>query len=391
MNGPWNGSIHYPYKTINEALNQSKKGDEIFIFQGTYEEHLFINKNVNIHGENKNKTILSGSIIFSEINNTKLSQITVTSIKNSSQKTGITVTKSHQIFIKNIIVTNFKHGIIISNESSNIILKENIIKNNKIGVYIFTSNDNLIYGNSIMQNKQTNIVLYYSENNVITQNCISKADNNLQFHTSNDKIKQNYWGNTKKVQILSGYNTLQLFNVVVPWIKILFQPLTKNSDIVNNPLVFMKTSHGSFTIELFINQMPVTTQNFIDLANIDFFDDLVFHRVIDNFVIQGGGYDIEANHKESPFGSIPLETHPEITHVNGALSMARTNDPNSATSQFFICDGAQHRLDGSYAAFGKILLGYDTLEEISSVETTTKHSMNDWPVNDIIIYSADII
>jgi cyclophilin family peptidyl-prolyl cis-trans isomerase len=117
----------------------------------------------------------------------------------------------------------------------------------------------------------------------------------------------------------------------------------------------------------------------------------VFHRVIKDFAIQGGGYDPSGTYHESPYGPIDLEIHPDVRHVDGAISMARTSDPNSATSQFFICDGTQPHLDGEYAAFGKILIGLDVLRDIASVETTTKHGMQDWPIEEAIINYIEII
>jgi len=77
--------------------------------------------------------------------------------------------------------------------------------------------------------------------------------------------------------------------------------------------------------------------------------------------------------------------------VDGAISMARTSDPNSATSQFFICDGKQEYLDDEYAAFGTVLVGLDVLGSIASVETTLKHGMQDWPVEEVIINSVVIV
>jgi cyclophilin family peptidyl-prolyl cis-trans isomerase len=137
--------------------------------------------------------------------------------------------------------------------------------------------------------------------------------------------------------------------------------------------------------------MPITAGNFIRLANDEFFTDLVFHRVIDDFVIQGGGYYANGTQKKSPYGPITLETHPDVLHVDGAISMARTNDPDSATNQFFICDGPQHRLDGNYAAFGVVITGFQVLRDIASVETTRKYFLKDWPVDDVIINYITII
>ncbi|MDD3492042.1 MAG: peptidylprolyl isomerase, partial [Candidatus Thermoplasmatota archaeon] len=112
------------------------------------------------------------------------------------------------------------------------------------------------------------------------------------------------------------------------------------------------TNMGTIRVELYPDKMPNSTANFIKLAEDDFYDGLVFHRVVPGFVIQGGGFYPNATYKESPYGTIAFESHPDVTHVDGALSMARGTSKDSATSQFFICDGPQPQLDGEYAAFG---------------------------------------
>lgn len=145
-------------------------------------------------------------------------------------------------------------------------------------------------------------------------------------------------------------------------------------------------------IELYHSKVPETVNNFIRLSATGFYDNLVFHRVIDDFVIQGGGYYANGTNKQSPYGTIDLEIHPDVRHVDGAISMARTSDPNSATSQFFICDGAQPNLDDNYAAFGKVIVGINVLRDIASVETMTKYFfMKDWPVEDVFINTVDVI
>lgn len=390
--GPWDGSIHYPYLAITDALENASVNSTIFVFSGHYEEYLFVNKCVKINGENKNETILYGSVTISQTNNVSFSQFTITtSESNFAETTAIFLDQTKKNHIVHNIITNHNKGILISNKSSNNIVKANSIQQNNIGLSIVTSSNNLIYANTIKDNNDANIVLYHSSNNAITQNIIMDAEQSLRFHTSKDRITQNYWGNSKNIQILPGYTTINRIDIVIPWIKILFHPLTSQEQLSENPLIIMDTSLGSMIIELYLEQMPITTQNFIDLVHIDFFDDLVFHRVIKDFVIQGGGYNVTGKHKESPFGPIPLEIHPDINHVNGAISMARTNDPDSATSQFFICDGAQHGLDGNYAAFGKILIGFETLHEISSVETTTKQFMDDWPIKDVVIAETILV
>ncbi len=158
-----------------------------------------------------------------------------------------------------------------------------------------------------------------------------------------------------------------------------------------NPYAILETSMGTINIELFEDLVPHTVDNFIKLVNISFYDGLVFHRVIDDFVIQGGGYYPNGTQKESPFGSIDLELHPRARHYDGAIGMARTSDPNSATSQFYICDGPQLHLDDNYAVFGRVTLKTrSVIRDIASVETTTKYGLQDWPVDDILIDSMTI-
>ena len=168
--------------------------------------------------------------------------------------------------------------------------------------------------------------------------------------------------------------------------------------INTNSIAVMNTTLGTILIELYEDKMPVTTENFIRLANDGFYNDLVFHRVIDDFVIQGGGYYPNGTEKISPYGSIDLEINPDVHHLDGTIGMARTSDPNSATSQFFIDDGAQRYLEpggsdpNGYAAFGRVVKGIDVVRAIAQVETMTKYGgMEDWPVDDIIIENITII
>ena len=107
-------------------------------------------------------------------------------------------------------------------------------------------------------------------------------------------------------------------------------------------------------------------------------------------MIQGGAFNPDGTQKESPYGTIDLEINSEVRHVDGAISMARTSDPNSATSQFFICDGAQSFLDDKYAAFGVVVSGMDVVRTIASVDTGIKYDMESWPVDDVVINSLTI-
>lgn len=163
-----------------------------------------------------------------------------------------------------------------------------------------------------------------------------------------------------------------------------------NNATSGNRIAVIETSIGTIKVELYENKVSNTCENFIKLANNGFYENLVFHRAIDDFMIQGGGFYADGTHKESPYGTIDLEIHPDVRHVDGAIAMARTPDPNSATSQFYICDGSQSFLDDNYAAFGKVIEGMDVVREIASVSTTTKHGMQDWPVGDITINSITI-
>jgi cyclophilin family peptidyl-prolyl cis-trans isomerase len=175
------------------------------------------------------------------------------------------------------------------------------------------------------------------------------------------------------------------FNVVLP--------------INTNSIAVMNTTMGTIIVELYEDKMPITTANFIKLANDGFYNGLVFHRVIDDFVIQGGGYYPNGTQKISPYDPIDLEINPDVHHLDGTIGMARTSDPNSATSQFFIDDGAQPHLDynssnpnpNGYAAFGRVVEGIGVVRAIAEVDTKTKYFMKDWPVTDVIINSITIV
>lgn len=127
-----------------------------------------------------------------------------------------------------------------------------------------------------------------------------------------------------------------------------------------NRIAVLETDYGVITFELFENITPITTENFINLAESGHYTSVLFHRIVDDFVIQTGDGDGTGD-------PIPLEIHPNATHVDGAVGMARSDDPDSAEDQFYICDGAQHGLDGDYAVFGLVLEGMDVVREIAQV------------------------
>ena len=147
---------------------------------------------------------------------------------------------------------------------------------------------------------------------------------------------------------------------------------------------------GIIKLELYPEHAPITVANFVKLANEGFYDGLIFHRVIKNFMIQGG--DPEGTGMGGSPDTIKGEfsangVNNPIKHERGVISMARTNRPNSASSQFFICHKAAPHLDGSYAAFGKVIEGMDVVDEIASVAT----DYNDRPRFDMVIKSIRVI
>ena len=136
--------------------------------------------------------------------------------------------------------------------------------------------------------------------------------------------------------------------------------------------------------ELYPDVAPITVENFVKLINENFFDGLIFHRVIRGFMIQGGGYDVNGNHKdaESIKGEFTANgVTNDLKHTRGVLSMARTMFPNSASSQFFIMHEDAPHLDGQYAAFGKVTDGIEAVDKIAECKT----DMGDAPIEPQVI------
>jgi len=143
----------------------------------------------------------------------------------------------------------------------------------------------------------------------------------------------------------------------------------------NMKYVIIETDKGTIKAELFTEKAPITTKNFIDLANSGFYDGLTFHRVEPNFVIQGG--DPNGDGTGGSGKNIDLEIVPELKHVEGALAMARSQDPNSASSQFYFTLAPSHFLDGNYAVFGKAVEGMDVIKQIQVGDKMNKVSISD--------------
>ena len=136
---------------------------------------------------------------------------------------------------------------------------------------------------------------------------------------------------------------------------------------------------GVIKAELYPEVAPITVENFAKLIEQDFFAGLVFHRVIEGFMIQGGGFDAVGNHKDAEsikgeFDSNGVKN--ELKHTRGVLSMARTMFPNSASSQFFVMHQDAPHLDGQYAAFGKVTEGMEVVDKIAACDT----DYNDQPI-----------
>lgn len=138
-----------------------------------------------------------------------------------------------------------------------------------------------------------------------------------------------------------------------------------------SPKVRFETSFGNIVVQLDGEHTPVTVANFTQYVNDKFYDQTLFHRIIDGFMIQGGGHDLTGKLKPTR-APIKLEINPARKHVDGTISMARKQDPNSANAQFFICDGGDmcRQLDGSYAPFGETIEGLDVVHKISAVPTS---------------------
>jgi peptidyl-prolyl cis-trans isomerase A (cyclophilin A) len=160
--------------------------------------------------------------------------------------------------------------------------------------------------------------------------------------------------------------------------------------------VKLATSAGDIVIELDKAKAPKTVENFVQYVKDGHYNGTVFHRVIPTFMIQGGGMTADMTEKKTR-ASIPLESKNGLSNVRGSVAMARTNDPNSATSQFFInvqdnprLDAANARDGNGYAVFGKVIAGMDVVDKIRAVPTSSKGMHDDVPMTPVTINKATI-
>ncbi len=162
-------------------------------------------------------------------------------------------------------------------------------------------------------------------------------------------------------------------------------------------MVTLKTNFGDITLELFADKAPKTVENFLSYVKEGFYDSTIFHRVINGFMIQGGGFTAEMDQKDTK-APVENEANNGVANEMGTIAMARTNDPHSATAQFFINVGNNDFLNFSsetmngwgYCVFGKVTEGMDVVEKIKTVKTGNYGYHQDVPVETVVIESAVI-
>ena len=163
-------------------------------------------------------------------------------------------------------------------------------------------------------------------------------------------------------------------------------------------MIRMTTNKGVIDIELDIEKAPITTENFLAYVKDGFYDGTIFHRVIETFMVQGGGMEPGMKEKQTK-DPIKNEADNGLKNDRGTLAMARTNDPHSATAQFFFnvtdngfLNHSSPSMDGwGYCVFAKVIKGMDVVDEIKGVATTTAGFHQDVPAEEIIIEKAEII
>jgi peptidyl-prolyl cis-trans isomerase B (cyclophilin B) len=162
--------------------------------------------------------------------------------------------------------------------------------------------------------------------------------------------------------------------------------------------VLMQTNFGPITIELNHEKAPITAANFEQYVRDGFYDGVIFHRVIDGFMVQGGGFDVSMDQKETR-ATIENEADNGLANAEGTIAMARTMDPHSASAQFFINVGDNAFLNHTgknsqgwgYAVFGKVVDGMEVVNAIKKVATTSKAGHQDVPAEPVVIESATMV
>lgn len=197
-------------------------------------------------------------------------------------------------------------------------------------------------------------------------------------------------------------NTLPALAIVlIAILSLVLFPTIKGAQSMNdetdqNPQVLLETTMGEITIELDMQNAPNTSANFLAYVDDGYFVDTIFHRVIPNFMVQGGGLTADMQEKPNKLAAIQNEANNGLKNDRGTLAMARTGDPHSATSQFFINHNDNAFLNFSsestqgwgYAVFGKVIDGMDVVDAIAGVQTANSGGNQDVPVETITITRA---
>lgn len=183
----------------------------------------------------------------------------------------------------------------------------------------------------------------------------------------------------------------QAKTIIIPLLLLVFNR-------INTLMIVLKTNYGDITIELDFDKAPKTAENFEQYVKDGFYDGTLFHRVIDNFMIQGGGFEAGMTQKPTR-DNIENEADNGLKNDYGTLAMARTMDPHSASAQFFINikdnDFLNHSSKDSqgwgYAVFGKVTDGIETVDKIRAVATTMSSGHQDVPAEDVVIETAVVV
>jgi peptidyl-prolyl cis-trans isomerase B (cyclophilin B) len=165
-----------------------------------------------------------------------------------------------------------------------------------------------------------------------------------------------------------------------------------------NPQVVLRTSAGDITLELYPDKAPISVENFIGYVKDKHYNNTIFHRVIDGFMVQGGGMTSDFKEKQT-LSPINIEADNGLKNTRGSVAMARTSDPNSATAQFFINVVDNSFLDfknptpsgWGYTVFGKVIQGMDVVDKIAKVKTGNYGMHRDVPLEPIVIFNAQVV
>jgi len=163
-------------------------------------------------------------------------------------------------------------------------------------------------------------------------------------------------------------------------------------------MIKLHTNYGVITLKLDAEKAPETVANFEQYVKDGHYDGTIFHRVIDNFMIQGGGFEAGMKQKQTN-APIKNEANNGLSNKRGTIAMARTMDPHSASAQFFINVKDNNFLDHTaptsqgwgYAVFGEVVEGMDVIDKIRTVKTTSKAGHQDVPVEDVVVEKAEVI